>query len=124
MIRFFVFIITLFYSSFLYSKNITIFSTSSDWEKLTGYRFKEYFVDTNNISKNDKYIYMDSFPCYGLINEVSISVNRQIKILCLFVPKNLTFVKEKTKKIYMCKNNKENSVYVDFTTCTEIQKNE
>ena len=73
---------------------VSIFSTSTDWEALTGLRYSEYrgeFIPSSGIVGRGLVLYyLDGFPCYGLGDGVRIWVgpnnkhDGELRIACLY----------------------------------------
>ncbi|MDR0967373.1 MAG: hypothetical protein LBL75_00880 [Rickettsiales bacterium] len=82
---------------------VSVFSTSSDWEAVTGLRFSEYtleFVRSRAINGRGTEIYfLDEFPCVGQASDVRqwISAKRtktsaaDMRITCLVAPESVKF---------------------------------
>jgi hypothetical protein len=81
---------------------VNIFSTSTDWEAVTGLRLRQYPIE---FVRDDKLIgnpgiqiyYMDGFPCYGQPDKTEMwfgpngNTRNGIRIVCLYLPDRLTF---------------------------------
>lgn len=80
---------------------ISIFSTSTDWQGLTGLIYNEYrgkFINSSNlIGKGLVLYYLDGFPCYGLGEGVRIWLgpgnkhDGELRIACLYPPTEINF---------------------------------
>lgn len=80
---------------------VSIFSTSTDWEGLTGLRFSEYrgqFTSSPSfIGRGMVLYYLDGFPCYGLGDGVRVWVgprnqhDGELRIACLYPPTQINF---------------------------------
>lgn len=80
---------------------ISIFSTSADWQGLTGLVYHEYhgkFVPlASMVGKGLVLYYLDGFPCYGLGEGVRIWLgpnnkhDGELRIACLYPPKEINF---------------------------------
>ncbi|MDR1337964.1 MAG: hypothetical protein LBJ73_02960 [Rickettsiales bacterium] len=80
---------------------VSVFSTSTDWEAISGLRLGQYRVKFSGKSKlvrNGLELYfLDGFPCYGQTDRTNIWVSpagkteRDAMIVCLYVPKTVTF---------------------------------
>jgi len=91
----------------------SFFSTSADWESITGMRFSEYQIvfgrDKNFSSIGMELFFLDGFPCYGQAEStrVWISPSRNfawdesrgavIRVICLSVPEKFNFAYRETK---------------------------
>ena len=85
----------------------SIFSTSTDWEALTGLRLSEFNItfgrDRTVTDIGMELYYLDGFPCYGQSESVRAwispsrnfawdeSSNAGMRIVCLVVPQKLYF---------------------------------
>lgn len=81
---------------------ISIFSTSTDWEGITGLQLSEYrgkFISDSRLvgSKGLVLYYLDGFPCYGLGEGVRIWIDprgradNDLRIVCLRPPREIKF---------------------------------
>lgn len=80
---------------------VSLFSTSTDWEGLTGLRYSEYrgeFIPSSNIVGRGLVLYyLDGFPCYGLGEWVRIWIgpnnkhDGELRIACLYAPTEIKF---------------------------------
>lgn len=80
---------------------ISIFSTSTDWEGLTGLRYSEYrgkFIPSSKlVGRGLVLYYLDGFPCYGLGEGVRVWVGPnnkhegELRIACLYAPEEIKF---------------------------------
>lgn len=80
---------------------ISIFSTSTDWEGLTGLYYHEYrgnFVTSSSlVGKGLVLYYLDGFPCYGLGEGVRVWLGPnnkhegELRIACIYPPKEIKF---------------------------------
>lgn len=80
---------------------ISLFSTSTDWQGLTGLRYSEYrgkFIPSSGIVGRGLVLYyLDGFPCYGLGEGVRVWIgpnNRhdgELRIACLYAPTEINF---------------------------------
>ena len=97
---------------------VSIFSTSTDWEAVTGLSLSEYrgtFIpDSTLVKKGLVLYYLDGFPCYGLGAGVRawIGPNGQnhehLRIACVAEPTEIKFVFPEQKK----NNNKINNATI------------
>lgn len=80
----------------------SIFSTSTDWESVTGLRLAIYDIDFTTDSKmvGNKGIelyYLDGFPCYGQTDRTNAwfgpkgASRGAVSIVCLYPPKEINF---------------------------------
>ncbi|MDR0741322.1 MAG: hypothetical protein LBF28_00930 [Rickettsiales bacterium] len=80
---------------------VSLFSTSTDWEAVTGLRLSQHRVkilpDSKTIKNGLELYYLDAFPCYGQSDSTQIWLGANgksdsgIMIACLFVPEKITF---------------------------------
>ena len=80
---------------------ISLFSTSTDWQALTGLRYSEYrgkFIPSSGIVGRGLVLYyLDSFPCYGLGEGVRVWIgpnnkhDGELRIACLYAPTEINF---------------------------------
>ncbi len=90
------------------TSRISLFSTSTDWQALTGLQLNQYrgtFIsDTKLVAKGLELYYLDSFPCYGLGYGVRVWVGPNgghdgtLNIVCLYPPKQLNFAYRNSKQ--------------------------
>lgn len=118
---------------------VNIFSTSTDWEAVTGLRFGQYeveFVPDNKLIGNiglEMYL-LDSFPCYGQTDKTQVWIGRNgrdtrngIRMVCLYPPQTVNFawrnaardaLQDTTTGILICPNASKNSIKIDLSKCT------
>lgn len=82
-------------------RRVSLFSTSTDWEAVTGLRLSEYdgeFIpDTSLIGGGLVLYYLDGFPCYGLGEGVRVWLGPnkkhegQLRIACVHAPTEIKF---------------------------------
>ncbi len=69
---------------------VSVFSTSSDWEAVTGLRLTEYHITVSGASIGTELYYLDGFPCYAQSEQVRTWVDRREKgrflLVCLYQP--------------------------------------
>lgn len=80
---------------------VSIFSTSADWEALTGLRYSEYrgkFIPSSGlVGRGLVLYYLDGFPCYGLGTGVRVWIgpnnkhDGELQIACLYPPSEINF---------------------------------
>ncbi|MDW3024313.1 MAG: hypothetical protein R8N50_01335 [Alphaproteobacteria bacterium] len=81
--------------------SVSIFSTSTDWQAVTGLTLNQYtgrFVsDKDLVGRGLVLYYLDGFPCYGLAYGVRIWVgpdgktDRDLQIACVAAPTEVKF---------------------------------
>ena len=81
---------------------VSIFSTSTDWQAITGLLLNEYrgnFKPDSKLIGNKGLVlyYLDGFPCYGLGDGVRIWVgpnnkhDGDLRIACVYAPETINF---------------------------------
>ncbi len=80
---------------------ISLFSTSTDWQALTGLRYSEYrgeFIPSSNlVGRGLVLYYLDGFPCYGLGEGVRVWIgpnnkhDGELRLACLYAPTEIKF---------------------------------
>lgn len=120
------------------SPRYSIFSTSTDWEAVTGLRLHEYrgtFIPDRQLVKQGlELYYLDGFPCYGLGGGVFAWVgpngqnHEHLRIACVAEPTEIKFayrnaqqdaIQGTTTGILTCptKNNGR-ELTIDLSDCT------
>jgi hypothetical protein len=116
---------------------VSVFSTSSDWEAVSGLSLSSHrikFIPDSKLIKNGlELYYMDGFPCYGQTDRVrgwigrDGKISRDIQITCLYSPKTLYFAwrnaardatQDKTTGLLECAASGEYELTVDLSKCT------
>ena len=83
-------------------RRVSIFSTSTDWQAITGLLLNEY---RGNFKPDSKLIgnkglelyYLDAFPCYGLGDGVRVwfgpnnKHDGDLRIACVYAPETINF---------------------------------
>lgn len=83
-------------------KRVSVFSTTTDWEALTGLRLGQYrgkfLPDSGLIGRNGLVLYyLDAFPCYGLGDGVRVWLgpkdahDGELRIACVYPPDEIQF---------------------------------
>lgn len=81
---------------------VSIFSTSTDWQAITGLLLNEYrgkFIPDSKLAGNKGVVlyYLDGFPCYGLGDGVRIwfgpnnKHDGELRIACVYPPTEINF---------------------------------
>jgi len=81
---------------------VSVFSTSTDWQAITGLQLNEYRgefkVDSKLVgSKGLVLYYLDGFPCYGLGDTVRVwfgpngKHDGSLRIACVYAPTEINF---------------------------------
>ncbi len=83
------------------SPRVSIFSTSTDWEAITGRMLHEFHGEirgrTSLIGRGLVLYYLDGFPCYGLGDGVRAWIapngvsHDHIRLACIAAPKTINF---------------------------------
>jgi hypothetical protein len=82
---------------------LTMFSTSVDWEAITGLRLHEYQIvfgrDRTTSSIGTELYFLDGFPCFGQAeairawispsNNFAWDENARMRVVCAFVPETI-----------------------------------
>jgi hypothetical protein len=117
---------------------VSIFSTSTDWEAVTGLRLSEFrikFLPDSKIIKNGlELYYLDGFPCYGQPDRTQIwlgangKTDRDMIITCLYVPKTITLawrlaprdaLQNTTTGMMECPISDGSELIIDLSECTK-----
>ena len=80
---------------------VSIFSTSTDWEAVTGRQLHEYYGEfrgrSSLVGRGMVLYYLDGFPCYGLGGSVRAWIdpkggsNDRLRLACIAAPKTINF---------------------------------
>lgn len=117
---------------------ISIFSTSTDWEAVTGLTLNEYrgtfIADKKLVGRGLVLYYLDGFPCYGLGDGVRVWVgpngqnHEHLRIACVAAPTEIKFAyrnasrdadDETTTGIITCPTNGNGrELTIDLSNCT------
>lgn len=116
----------------------SIFSTSTDWEGVTGLRLGLYSVkfipDYKLIQKGLELYYLDSFPCYGQPDRTQIWIDakgkteRNMLITCLYAPQTIKLawrhataqsVQDTTVGMLECPVKGEYELTIDMSKCVK-----
>lgn len=118
---------------------VSIFSTSTDWEAVTGLRLHEYrgnFKYSNNnklIGRGLVLFYLDGFPCYGLGAGVRVWLgprgehDGELRIACVHAPTEIKFAwrnatrdadQAVTEGILTCPVTGDRDLTIDLSKCT------
>ncbi len=114
----------------------SIFSTSTDWESVSGLRLSQHeinFVGNKKLISNGLELYfLDGFPCFGQTDSSRIWIgpdgktDRRIRITCLFTPKTVRFAwrnaardatQDKTTGMIECPVSADNDLKIDLSNC-------
>jgi hypothetical protein len=117
---------------------ISVFSTSTDWEAVTGLRLSQYRVKVIGNSKLVKngleLYYLDGFPCYGQPDRTQIWIgqngktDREMIITCLYAPRAITLawrnaardaIQGTTVGILECPIDDRGELTMDLSKCTK-----
>ena len=116
----------------------SIFSTSTDWEGITGLYLSEFNVKfsggKNLVDKGLELYFLDGFPCFGQTDSARIWIGSdgktdgKIRITCLFTPEKLKFAwrnaardatQDKTSGMLECPVTFDDDLKVDLFNCTK-----
>lgn len=117
---------------------VSLFSTSTDWEAVTGLRLSQYRIkvlsDSKVVKNGLELYYLDAFPCYGQPDRTQIwigsngKVDRDMIITCLYVPKTITVAwrlaardatQNTTTGMMECPVNDGSELIIDLSKCTK-----
>lgn len=119
---------------------ISVFSTSTDWQAVTGLSLHEYrgeFKYANNnkiIGRGLVLYYLDGFPCYGLGGSVRVWLGPRpgrhdgnLRIACVHAPTEIRFAwrnaardadEAATEGVLTCPVTGERDFVIDMSKCT------
>jgi hypothetical protein len=116
----------------------SIFSTSTDWEAVTGIYLSqfdvEFSVDKHLVNNGLELYFLDGFPCFAQTDSSRIWIDRnnkndnKIRLTCLFAPKTVYFAwrnaardasQDKTTGILECPVSFDNNLKIDLSKCTK-----
>ncbi|MDR2412928.1 MAG: hypothetical protein LBD50_01820 [Rickettsiales bacterium] len=133
----------IFYSLFFVfcaqgAERVSIFSTSADWEAISGLRFFQSAIDfqpdSKLIGKGLELYFLDNFPCFGQTDSTQIWLGansdngRRIRIVCLFAPEKVYFAwrnaardanQDKTTGILECPVKGESAFKINLSDCVK-----
>jgi len=122
--------------------SVSVFSTSTDWEAVTGLRLREFRVqfgrDRTMGQIGTELYFLDAFPCYGQTDSVRAWVspalnfdwdsNALMRITCLAIPKTVQFAYREAKRgaaqsttrgILTCETGQDNGrIMIHLENCT------
>ena len=136
-------LIAVFVTQFAFAEDavqprVSIFSTSTDWEAVTGLTLSEYrgtvIPDSKLVKKGLVLYYLDGFPCYGLGAGVRVWVgpngqnHEYLRIACVAAPTEIKFAylnasrdadDQTTTGIITCPtSDKGRELTIDLSDCT------
>ena len=118
---------------------VSIFSTSTDWEGVTGLRLNEYrgkfkYANNNALVGNGLILfYLDGFPCYGIGDYVRVWLgpdnkhSGDLRIACVHTPQEIKFAwrsaprdadQAATTGIMTCPVTGDRDFTIDMSKCT------
>ena len=119
----------------------SVFSTSADWQAVTGIRFSEYRLKFDSINSKKliepnglELYFLDSFPCFGQPDRTRIwigangKINGEIRLTCLYIPEKVNFAwrnakqddrQGATKGILECRTGTDGDFKIDLSKCTQ-----
>ena len=113
----------------------SVFSTSVDWEAVTGMRLHQTlvkFIPDSKIIENGLELYfLDGFPCFAQTGKARIWIGQkntedEIILTCAHVPDTVNFAwrnadrdapQAKTTGILKCSVSGENNIIIDLSKC-------
>ncbi len=117
---------------------VSIFSTSTDWQALTGLQLSEYHIhirgDKKMVGRGLVLYYLDGFPCYGLGDGVRtwIAPNGDqdggLRIACVYPPREIKFSWRNAARdadqaastgLLTCPATGDRDLTVDLSKCTQ-----
>ena len=81
---------------------VSIFSTTVDWEAVTGLRLNQYVgkiggINRDLVRQGLVLYYLDSFPCYGEASNVRVWLSpdgkpdQDLRLVCIYKPDTISF---------------------------------
>jgi len=118
-----------------FAAGASIFSTSTDWEAISGLRLKQTTVnftkDMNLIENGLELYFLDSFPCFAQTGKAHIwlgnkNTDGEIRLTCLYTPTEIQFAWRNSKQdesqntttgILYCPAKGDDNVIIDLSKC-------
>lgn len=118
---------------------ISIFSTSVDWQGVTGLSYSEYFgrfkygASSKLVGRGLILYYLDGFPCYGLGDGVRVWLGQgghhsgELRIACVYPPREIKFAyrnaprdadQAATTGLLTCPVTGDRDLTIDLSKCT------
>lgn len=116
----------------------SIFSTSADWEAITGLRLSQatidFISDSRTVGNGMELYFLDSFPCFGQTDSTRIWIgpnnktDGKIRLTCLYSPQTVSFAwrnasrdarQDKTSGIIECPVTGDRMLKVDLSKCVK-----
>lgn len=117
---------------------ISIFSTTVDWEGISGLSLNQYrgkfITDAKLVRDGLVLYYLDSFPCYGEADSVRVWLgprdkqNGTLRIVCIYPPKTISFAWQNTTRdadqsvttgTLECPVSGDRELTINLTKCTK-----
>ncbi len=117
---------------------VSIFSTSTDWQALTGLQLNEYRIDIRGdkkmVGRGMVLYYLDGFPCYGLGYAVRTWISPTgdqdgpLRIACVYPPREIKFAWRNATRdadqatstgLLTCPTTGDRDLTVDLSKCTQ-----
>jgi hypothetical protein len=117
---------------------VSIFSTSADWEAVTGLRFGQHTIefepDDKLVGDGLELYFLDGFPCFGQTDTTNIWIgprgqsNGRLRLVCLYPPSVVYFAwrnagrsapQNATRGILECPNSGHGGVKIELSKCTQ-----
>ena len=119
------------------SSRISLFSTTVDWEAVTGLSLAQYrghFTGRNkSLLKNGLILYyLDSFPCYGEADSVRVWISPYgddvgpLRLVCIYPPREIKFAyrnapqdaeQAETTGLLTCPVSGDYELHIDLSKC-------
>ncbi|MBO7052843.1 MAG: hypothetical protein J6W27_00175 [Alphaproteobacteria bacterium] len=122
---------------------VSVFSTTVDWEGVTGLRLRQYNgtvtgMDKQLVKQGLILYYLDSFPCYGEADSVRVwlspngKMDGKLRLVCIHKPETISFAWRNADKdatdavtegILTCKiDGKKRDFTIDISKCEQGKK--
>ena len=118
---------------------VAIFSTTVDWERVTGLSLRQYIgkikgIDRNFVKQGLVLYYLDAFPCYGEAGNVRVWLSpngksdHDLRLVCVYKPETISFawrnasedaLDARTTGILTCPVEGDRSFSVDISKCEQ-----
>ena len=119
------------------SQCVSLFSTTVDWEAVTGLSLHQYTgkikgTDRDLVKQGLVLYYLDAFPCYGEASNVRVWLspngksNQDLRIVCIHKPETISFawrnagedaLDARTTGILTCPIDGDRSFTIDISKC-------
>ena len=116
---------------------VSLFSTTVDWEGVTGLSLHQYVgkikgIDRNFVKQGLVLYYLDAFPCYGEASNVRVWLspngkpNHDLRLICIYQPEKVSFawrnatedaLDARTTGIITCPIEGDRNFTIDISKC-------